>query len=694
MADRVERGINRWIAPLAERLWPRLKTPSYTREEDLGSVFGVLYGLPLALIGLGWLVAATPPGALARWWPLLLVALLLEIALEELDFFFTAEPQKGIYLQYSGSFSTVVTLAAMFIAGPVALWVRVVESLLQFIRNWQRFPFIGTRWNELRVRLLRLAEGTLVGMAALTVYRWWGGTYPPAGLVAALLPGIMAAGVWVLASRLVWLPHILYLTPEAFSRSAEARWRAIWPTLAGMAWPGSIAPLGVLGAGLYGAAGLAATLPFVAALLVIGGMAHALSTMARNTSYRTRELQALDALARSILATPPGAVNLPLLLADTVPGMFHASISSIRLFPDQRLAHHPPEFPPLDEAIWTWAQTIDRPFIFPPNSRLPWGGPPNMRSLLIVPIAQAETNETMGGIIVARRSYRGPIEEVLPAAQSLAALIASTVHNAATYLETLELERSAQELAIGGKIQASFLPDKPPVIDGWDLSAVLEPARETSGDFFDMIHLWDGRLGVLVADVADKGVGAALYMALARTLLRTFAIEYSTRHPDNYAYHPERVLNTVNQRVTDDTHSDMFVTLFFGIVDPATHSLTYANAGHNPPLLFRREDGQVRARRLARTGLPVGLFKDQTWERGSVQLEEGDVLVLYTDGLTEAQTVDFEPFGEDRLCEVVLAYFEEPAETIQRAVVGAVRDFVAGAPQHDDLTLLVVRRAW
>lgn len=696
MAITDRRGIDRWLEPLAERLWPGLKyATSYTRHEDLGSVFGAVFGLPLALGGLAWLIAVTDWQALADQWPLLLLFLVLEIVLEELDFFFTADPQQGVYFQFNGSLSTVVFVSAFLIAGPNALWVRVAESLIQFVRNYRRYPFHSSRWNEVRVRLLRVAEGTLVALAALAVYHWWGGAYPPTGVtIAALLPANFAAAVWVLASRFVWLPYIAYMSHDDFFHGTlAARWRAIWTTLAGTMWPAVIAPLGILAAGLYGGQGLPAYCALMAGMVVMGAMAHALSTVARNTNYRTRELRMLDQLAQAILETPPGSVDLPNLLAHCLPDMFQMSIVSIRLFPYQTLAHHPREYPAIDEGLWQWSQTICEPHIFPPNSNLPWGGPPNMRNLLIVPIARAETTETMGCIYIARRSYRGPIEEVLPAAQSLAALVASTLHSARSYQETLELERSTQELSIAGQIQSSFLPDTPPDVEGWELSAVLNPARETSGDFYDMIPMWDGRLGVLVADVADKGVGAALYMALTRTLLRTFAIEFSTRYPENYYFHPERVLNTVNQRITDDTHSDMFVTLFYGIIDPGTASFTYANAGHNPPLLFSRANGSLEVRRLVRTGLPVGLFKDHVWERGSVRLERGDVLVMYTDGVTEAQNDDHECFGEERLQAVATAYLGESAQTIQQAIVSAARDFADDAPQFDDLTLLVVRYA-
>ncbi|MCK4900183.1 MAG: response regulator, partial [Anaerolineales bacterium] len=138
-------------------------------------------------------------------------------------------------------------------------------------------------------------------------------------------------------------------------------------------------------------------------------------------------------------------------------------------------------------------------------------------------------------------------------------------------------EKMEQELALAGEVQASFLPGKIPQIPGWQLSVSLIPARETSGDFFDAIPLPGGRVGLLIADVVDKGVGAALFMALSSTLLRTYATEYPTQ--------PELVFSAVNERILQDTNAKQFVTVFYGILDPDTGMLVYGNAGHCPPYL-------------------------------------------------------------------------------------------------------------
>lgn len=249
--------------------------------------------------------------------------------------------------------------------------------------------------------------------------------------------------------------------------------------------------------------------------------------------------------------------------------------------------------------------------------------------------------------------------------------------------EVLYLQRINQELALAWQIQAGFLPDDLPDIPGWQLAATLKPSRETSGDFYDLIPLPNGRFGILVADVTDKGMGAALFMVLSRTLIRTYAVRYHTQ--------PDFVLRAANRRILMDINTDQFVTVFYGVLDPVTGTLTYCNAGHNPPyLLSAQNDDVVQA--LRRTGMPLGIFEDVNWEQKAVQLAPGDMLVLYTDGLTEAQDPQEEFFGEERLLELAQANLGRSAQDVQDALMAHVHEFMGDAPQFDDITLAVVVR--
>jgi serine phosphatase RsbU (regulator of sigma subunit) len=212
---------------------------------------------------------------------------------------------------------------------------------------------------------------------------------------------------------------------------------------------------------------------------------------------------------------------------------------------------------------------------------------------------------------------------------------------------------------------------------------MLEPAKETSGDFYDVIPLPKGRLGLLVADVADKGMGAALYMALCRTLIRTYAAEYDTR--------ADLVLSATNRRILMDARADMFVTAFYGILDPSAGTLTYCNAGHNPPYLFSAHGGgSVQA--LRGTGMALGVSEEAAWKQAAVELAPGEVLLLYTDGVTEAQDQQDAFFGQERLLAVAQANVGRSAQGIQDALMAEVREFVGDASQFDDITLMVVAR--
>jgi sigma-B regulation protein RsbU (phosphoserine phosphatase) len=287
---------------------------------------------------------------------------------------------------------------------------------------------------------------------------------------------------------------------------------------------------------------------------------------------------------------------------------------------------------------------------------------------------------TLGGIYLLRPKTAGQVTDSLAAVQSLASQIASALYRAEVYVETLAHQKVAQELALAGRIQATFLPKQAPVISGWDIAATLVPARQTSGDFYDFVEVADGRMGLLVADVADKGTGAALYMALSRTLIRTYALEHPTE--------PAQVLRAANERILADTASDQFVTLFYGVLELDTGRLTYANAGHNPAYLLRPQAVQE----LGKTGIPLGMFAGMRWQQNSAQLEPGDVLMLYTDGICEAQDGQATEFGEARLLAVAQTNLGRSAQEIQTALMNAIAGFVGNVPQFDDITLLVAIR--
>ncbi|MGD8623328.1 MAG: SpoIIE family protein phosphatase [Anaerolineae bacterium] len=248
----------------------------------------------------------------------------------------------------------------------------------------------------------------------------------------------------------------------------------------------------------------------------------------------------------------------------------------------------------------------------------------------------------------------------------------------------LAVSTRRQELALAGRMQASLLPPNPPELPGWQVMATLRPARETSGDFYDFIPLPDGRLGLVIADVADKGLAAALYMALSRTLIRTYAAD----HPDC----PDCTLLAANERILADTQADLFATVFYGILDPDTGTLTYCNAGHHPPYLLL--SGQEEAiRELPGKGIALGVVEDTKWGHSTVQLPPGAALLFYTDGVLDAQNREQEPFGSGQMLETIEASLGRPAPALQENLLARLQQFIGDAPQFDDITLMTVARA-
>jgi sigma-B regulation protein RsbU (phosphoserine phosphatase) len=244
-------------------------------------------------------------------------------------------------------------------------------------------------------------------------------------------------------------------------------------------------------------------------------------------------------------------------------------------------------------------------------------------------------------------------------------------------------QKMTQELDLAGEVQRGFFPKELPKIDGWQLSACMRSARETSGDFFDVISLPRGNYGILLADVVDKGVAAALFMALSLSLLRTYAPDFPT--------HPEMVLASVNQRIMEDINAKQFVTIFYGILFPDTGRLVYANAGQPPPLIINSQSGDI-SQKLENTGKPLGLFSEEIWKHGKIKLNNGDIMVAYTDGVSEAQNSQQDYYDEIGLIDSVKRNLGAQAEEISQAILDDVQEFMGETAQLDDIGLVVLKR--
>ena len=676
---------------IARRFWPKLETMSGPdRTSGVFDVVGFLYSAPMALGGLVWLIAVTDLVLIRTEWPMLVLLFILQFLFERLDFFLLVEVTPGTYSVWQSSLGPVIIWSVVLILGPIALWLFVMWWLIWFAHTWQRSSSTGSRWHCMRNLAFNLACVTFASLIALTLYEHWAGNgvFPLPGLTLdAVLPVFFATIVWWLLSTLVWAPLFIYSgSSRGLTGTALKMYIRFWAITTGSHL--LVDPFAILAAGLYTQNGLGVYLCFVAGLLLASFVAHQLSQAVERSQQRSRELEKLEQLGRAMITCCPDASTLPDVLKEHASNMFPYSQIEIHvdygpLFPVQTLLHYPADWPLVGVSAWEWLRTTSEARYFMPGEALPWQEQPTGSAMVVAPILDVESTEPLGGIYLSRSRDPGAVGSLLPAVQSLAAQVASALNGAKVYAQTLAHQRVEQELALAWQIQASFLPDDLPHIPSWQLAATLKPARETAGDFYDFISLPNGRLGILVADVADKGMGAALYMALSRTLIRTYAVENKAQ--------PELVLSAANGRILRDTRADLFVTVFYGILDPATGTLTYCNAGHNPPYLFRGQNGDpVQA--LRTTGIPLGMFEDMTWEQRIVQLAPGDLLVLYTDGITEAQNRQEEFFGEERLLEVVRANLGRSAQGLQDALMAQVREFVGDAPQFDDITLMVLVR--
>jgi sigma-B regulation protein RsbU (phosphoserine phosphatase) len=244
-----------------------------------------------------------------------------------------------------------------------------------------------------------------------------------------------------------------------------------------------------------------------------------------------------------------------------------------------------------------------------------------------------------------------------------------------------EKGRMEEQLALAFDIPRNLLPDSPPILDGYDVAGSSKPAQSVGGDYFDFITVDEKRLAICLGDVSGKGLPASLLMANVQATLRGQTL---VEAPAN-----ERIerANKLLCRCTDD---ERFVTLFYGVLDTGSNELTYCSAGHERPYLFS-SDGT--SRRLETGGLALGVFDTVAYEQETVPLNPGDVLVVYSDGITDAINETEEPYGENRLVELIGELVNEPASVLIDRVMKSVEAFAGNAPQFDDLTLLAVRRS-
>jgi sigma-B regulation protein RsbU (phosphoserine phosphatase) len=305
-------------------------------------------------------------------------------------------------------------------------------------------------------------------------------------------------------------------------------------------------------------------------------------------------------------------------------------------------------------------------------------------SIMIAPLLYGKQN--MGLLAVGNGPMGAPFTHSdFVVFKSIAEQSAFALYNAIIYSEAGEKKRLDHDLEIARDIQRILLPAEAPGIRGFEISGLNVPARQVSGDYFDYIKIDDERLGVAIADVSGKGVPASLIMAICRSVLRSQAGQNSS---------PSEVLKKVNRQLYPDIKEDMFISMAYLVLDQASGSVTLSRAGHDAPLLYKRSTQTVAP--LKPPGMVLGIDSGSVFDRimsdFDVHLERDDCLVLYTDGVTEALDGQGFEFGQDRMIQSVRASAVQGASAIVTRVIEDVRNFAGSQPQHDDITMIAIRK--
>jgi len=310
-----------------------------------------------------------------------------------------------------------------------------------------------------------------------------------------------------------------------------------------------------------------------------------------------------------------------------------------------------------------------------------------VKARLLVQIRQKD--ELVGILALGPRraefNYSASDRELL---MSLAAQLALVIDNARLTERMVVQERLRRELALAAEVQQRLLPSGPPEGVAMDVAGFCEPARGVGGDYYDFINFDNRQVGLAIADVAGKGMPAALLMSTVQATLRSLTARNGSPVPVT----PElaKLVGKLNRLLFDSTNGEHYVTFFYATFDQSTQLLTYVNAGHNPPL-YLRADEAGDFRQLTAGGLVAGAFGDSAYEQETVQMKSKDLLFLYTDGLTEAQNLTGEEFGTARIMEALKSYASLPVAQIRDEVVKRVKEWCFGMPLYDDLTFVVMK---
>jgi serine phosphatase RsbU (regulator of sigma subunit) len=595
------------------------------------------------------------------------------------------------------SLGTTVDVTALLVLGwPLAGWATGLSSLLfSAVDLYRRRTGRGELWET------ACFNGGLKALLALlcgSLYASLGGNFAPTELnVPVLARSLILFGAWVVLDHAGWA--IREWLQRGFSGLVSWLRNVLVASVLVELLP---LPLSLLTAVIYGDLGLTAFFLAAAVLTALAAVIGRLADARFTLRERVRELTALNEMGQAVLHARLDVDAICELIYQQAScivdsstfqlGLFDGDAYDLKVWVREGQRQPPTRFPSGGrEGIIGWVHATGRHLLVrdfaAEAATLPaapsYASPRPPRSALFVPLVAEDA--VIGAL--ALQSFRPAAftSDHLRLLSNIANQAAAAIENAQLQKLAVEKERMEHELALASQIQSSLLPACCPNIPGYELAAEWRSARQVSGDFYDFFALPDGKWGILIGDVSDKGVPAALFMALSRSLIRSGVIG---------AISPAAGLQRANEWILKDTTSGMFVTVFYAVLDLTCHVLTYVNCGHNPPLLLR--DGEIEGEWLSTQGIALGVVEGITLEERSLGLRRNDLLLLYTDGITEAINDAQEFFGTERLLAAVSdarkSQLAGSPEQAIAAVLAALSGFVADAPPADDITLVALQR--
>ena len=302
----------------------------------------------------------------------------------------------------------------------------------------------------------------------------------------------------------------------------------------------------------------------------------------------------------------------------------------------------------------------------------------SLRPHLLIPLICH--NNLVGILCIGSKEMRASFSaEEMMLLEVLSGQIAIALENSKLYEEALTKRKMEEEISLAREIQRLLLPMETPKCEHFELSALNIPCKQVGGDYYDFVEMDDGRYGIAIGDISGKGIPASLLMSNLQAAFRASSV---------HLHSPNQVISQINRHIARTTSPEMYATFIYGIFDSQSFIFSYANAGHNYPV-WRQSTGQCKL--LHHGDRIVGLDESSCYRDYQIQLDHGDILVFYTDGITEAHNSEYEEFGEEQLIKVIKNHHHHSAENLRNQIYEEVREFTKGVEQYDDITLIVLK---